>query len=318
MLVKILMTCLWHMQFSIILPKSKVQSSKVQRLLCRHMQLSIVTLLTSLYQADPCCPARVICAVAGQHGRCLRLRGAGPRASLYDILGVEQEASAQEVRTAYRRMALQIHPDKNLQSSEEAAIKFRELQHAYEVLSDPPSRSSYDRHFRQAESVSSFTTNRWAFAEPEEEETIELTSFFGAGAYSGYHGGPDGFWTVYTDVFQRIHSLEPQDVSVSRGHVWSARADQGGANTGSTRRMPDFGNLSSPYHDVEAFYDAWKSFSSRRDFASACTWDLGLASNRWERRRMEVLLIFLLQHKYILCKEIYSVIIKKYNHVTIQ
>jgi DnaJ family protein A protein 5 len=258
------------------------------RLLRRHMQLSIIALLTSLHQADPCCPARVICAGAGH----LRLRGAGPRASLYDILGVEQEASAQEVRTAYRRMALQMHPDKNLQSSEEAAIKFRELQHAYEVLSDPPSRTSYDRQFRQAESVSSYTTSRWAFAEPEEEETIELTRFFGAGAYSGYHEGPDGFWTVYTDVFQRIHSLEPQDVSVSRQHVWSARVDQGGANTGSTRWMPAFGNLSSPYHDVEAFYDAWKSFSSRRDFLSACTWDLGLASNRWERRRMEVQLIF--------------------------
>lgn len=63
----------------------------------------------------------------------------------YEILGVEREATPQEIKRAYRRLARRYHPDVNPNSSE-TTEQFRELQHAYEVLSDPDKRRQYDRH----------------------------------------------------------------------------------------------------------------------------------------------------------------------------
>src|SRR5215212_3622378 len=62
----------------------------------------------------------------------------------YEILGVEREASGDDIRRAYRKLALQHHPDRNPddKGSEE---RFKEAKEAYEVLSDPQRRSQYDR-----------------------------------------------------------------------------------------------------------------------------------------------------------------------------
>uniref|UniRef100_T1IPP1 Uncharacterized protein n=1 Tax=Strigamia maritima TaxID=126957 RepID=T1IPP1_STRMM len=61
---------------------------------------------------------------------------------LYDILGVSKSASDTEIKKQYRRLAKEYHPDKNPESGE----KFKEISFAYEVLSDPNKRRTYDEH----------------------------------------------------------------------------------------------------------------------------------------------------------------------------
>ncbi len=63
----------------------------------------------------------------------------------YDILGLKKGASADEIKRAYRRLAHQYHPDKAKGGSAEAEKKFKEINEAYQILSDPDKKSRYDQ-----------------------------------------------------------------------------------------------------------------------------------------------------------------------------
>lgn len=62
----------------------------------------------------------------------------------YKILGVSKQASQEDIKKAYRKLAFELHPDRN-SGDEESSDKFKVVNEAYEVLSDPQKRSSYDR-----------------------------------------------------------------------------------------------------------------------------------------------------------------------------
>lgn len=67
----------------------------------------------------------------------------------YEVLGLERSASAEEVKKAYRQLAIKYHPDKN-PGDKTAEEKFKELGEAYEVLSEPQKRAAYDQYGHSA------------------------------------------------------------------------------------------------------------------------------------------------------------------------
>ncbi|XP_027001343.1 dnaJ homolog subfamily B member 6b isoform X1 [Tachysurus fulvidraco] len=68
----------------------------------------------------------------------------------YQILGVHKDVSPEDIKKAYRKLALKWHPDKNPDNKEEAERRFKEISEAYEVLSDENKRSLYDRYGKDA------------------------------------------------------------------------------------------------------------------------------------------------------------------------
>ena len=93
----------------------------------------------------------------------------------YEVLGVEKTATAEEIKKAYRKKAIQYHPDKN-PGDKAAEEKFKEAAEAYEVLSDPQKRQRYDQY---------------GFA-----------GMGGAGGFSGGGMSMEDIFTHFGDIFQ--------------------------------------------------------------------------------------------------------------------
>src|SRR5215510_11363104 len=108
----------------------------------------------------------------------------------YEVLGVGRNATDQELKSAYRKLALQYHPDRN-PGSHEAEEKFKEINEAYGVLSNSDSRSRYDR-FGHAGVGSSASSGAWTAPDFGGFEDI-LGDLFGdlfGGRSSSRRGGP--------------------------------------------------------------------------------------------------------------------------------
>lgn len=71
------------------------------------------------------------------------------QADLYETLGVARDASADELKKAYRKLAVKYHPDKN-PNDQKAEAKFKEISAAYDILKDPEKRAAYDRYGHSA------------------------------------------------------------------------------------------------------------------------------------------------------------------------
>lgn len=71
-----------------------------------------------------------------------------PKRDLYEVLGLSKSASLDEVKAAYRKKAMQYHPDRNKESDAES--KFKEVNEAYQILSNPEKKSAYDQYGHSA------------------------------------------------------------------------------------------------------------------------------------------------------------------------
>lgn len=96
----------------------------------------------------------------------------------YEILGVRRDASAKEVKGAFRRLARELHPDVN-DHDPEAEEKFKAAAEAYEVLSDPERRRTYDAYGHEGLRSGGFPGGGAAFGSVEEI----FQAFFGGGGF---------------------------------------------------------------------------------------------------------------------------------------
>ena len=115
-----------------------------------------------------------------------------PKRDFYEVLGVNREASMEEIKKAYRRLARQYHPDFNPEDSQ-AEIKFKEVQEAYDVLSDPQRRESYDRFGHEGPAGAGFGNGQNGFGFDFSGFGVEdiFDSLFGGGFSRRRSSGPE-------------------------------------------------------------------------------------------------------------------------------
>lgn len=126
----------------------------------------------------------------------------------YEILGISRDASADQIKKAYRGLARKNHPDVN-PGDKAAEARFKEAQEAYDVLSDTEKRALYDRYGKagfQGAGPYGPRTGAWDYranqAPAGDATTFDFSDFFGAGPTEGEHAGGG----LFEDLINRVRS----------------------------------------------------------------------------------------------------------------
>jgi curved DNA-binding protein len=151
----------------------------------------------------------------------------------YKILGVERSASADEIRKAYRKLAMQHHPDRN-PGNKQAEDKFKEINEAYQVLGDSKKKARYDQlggaysNWQQrGGSPGDFDWSQWASGQGQPGGNVhveygDLNDLFGEGGFSDFFqsifGGLGG---MQTSARTRAMPSYQQQVEISLQEAYS-------------------------------------------------------------------------------------------------
>ncbi|XP_030558329.1 dnaJ homolog subfamily C member 21 [Drosophila novamexicana] len=180
----------------------------------------------------------------------------------YEELGVARDSNEADIKTAYRKLALRWHPDKNPDSLAEAKERFQLIQQAYEVLSDGQERAWYDNHREQ---ILRGKNSEYS------ENCLDVFQFFTGSCYKGYGNDTKGFYSVYRDVFNKIASEDMEFM-----------------DNDDELSAPQFGNADSSYEEVVGpFYGYWLSYSTKKTYEWLCPYDVREIKERFILRKVD-------------------------------
>lgn len=180
----------------------------------------------------------------------------------YDVLEVPKDATDTEIKTAYRKLALKWHPDKNLDNSNFAKEQFQIVQQAYEVLSDRQERAWYDAHRARILQTSS---------REDADKSLDVFAYFTTSCFNGYTDGPDGFYSVYRKVFEQITEEDIKYMDEKE----------------EFDEIPSFGRSDSDSATVKAFYDHWMSYCTKKSYVWLDPFDI--QEGRGDRRLLKII-----------------------------
>src|SRR6185437_16068416 len=105
----------------------------------------------------------------------------------YEVLGVVKSCDGEEIKRAYRRLAMKFHPDRNQgEAKTDAEIRFKECSEAYEVLSDPAKRKRYDQYGHAG------VSGQHDFSHMDVGDIFSMFDDIFGGAFGGQRGGRGG------------------------------------------------------------------------------------------------------------------------------
>ncbi len=121
----------------------------------------------------------------------------------YQVLGVSENASSDDIKKTYRKLAVKYHPDKNLGKEKEAEARFKEISEAYYVLSDEKRRAQYDQMKRFGGGAGAGGAGYSNFAGAQGFDFEELLRQFGSGRGGRARGGQySAFGDIFEDLFR--------------------------------------------------------------------------------------------------------------------
>ncbi len=153
----------------------------------------------------------------------------------YKILGVERKASADDIRKAYRKLAMQHHPDKN-PGDKKAEDKFKEINEAYQVLSDEQKRARYDQ---LGSAYSNFRTSGGRPGDFQWDDWFQQ----GGGGQRGYgnaedpFGGAGGFSDFFRSIFGEAVRSSARSQAAQQGYQQEVDISFQEAYEGTTRQL---------------------------------------------------------------------------------
>lgn len=177
------------------------------------------------------------------------------------------------VKKAYRKKALELHPDRNFGNVHAATNLFAEIQSAYEVLSDPQERSWYDSHrdaFLGRDGEGDVTENSHKTRMMSAADILRLFSKFSP--QMEFTDAPNGFYGGLRETFAQL-ALEEE--SACR---WEDL---------DIIKYPSFGSRDDVFALVRDFYAVWGSFSTKKSFSWKDAYRCSEAPDRRVRRLME-------------------------------
>lgn len=193
----------------------------------------------------------------------------------YELLGIDRQAPDEEIRRAYKKKALELHPDRNFNDVDNATRKFAEVQTAYEILSDPQERAWYDSH-RDAilsgnDDMSGAAPSEQPSNHTSANAVFSLMSRFNSSV--PMDDSPRGFFGILGVFFEQLAAEE------TIACEWDGFVP---------KEYPPFGQAKDDYNTVaKSFYNVWSSFSTRKSFSWRDKYRLSDAPDRRIRRLME-------------------------------